>query len=112
MAAFYGDAMALPLVERRPGWVSFDAGGLLLALHAIPTEIAARITITTPPEPRSGNPLKLVFEATDVRATRGALEAAGAVMFEPRDEASCDGLDPEGNVFQIVRAMQRHRATP
>ncbi len=105
MAAFYRDGLGLrEIVEsRQEGWVEFAAGGSLLALHAIPSHIAASIEIKTPPEARAQTPIKLAFETEDVVAARAHLISRGAVMFEPRASGSCDGLDPEGNVFQIVR---------
>ena len=38
----------------------------------------------------------------DVAAARARLIAHGAVMHEPRPWGACDGVDPEGNVFQIT----------
>ena len=35
-------------------------------------------------------------------STRARLEAHGAIMDPPRDPRRCDGVDPEGNVFQIA----------
>ncbi len=104
MIAFYRDGLGLRLLPetRQDGWVEFDAGGVLLALHAIPAHIAATIDIATPPRAREDTPIKLVFEAADIATARTHLIAHGAVMFEPRTSGGCDGLDPEGNVFQVV----------
>jgi hypothetical protein len=90
---------------RQSDWVEFDAGGALLALHAIPAHIAETIEIATPPEARAKTPIKLVFETADLVAARVRLVSHGAVMFEPRASGGCDGLDPEGNVFQVVTKM-------
>ena len=105
MTAFYRDGVGLRLIPeaRQEGWVEFEAGGCRLALHAIPTEIGKDIEITSPPRPRVNTPIKLVFETPDLEAARAHLLSHGAVMHEPGKYA-CDGLDPEGNVFQIVRA--------
>jgi catechol 2,3-dioxygenase-like lactoylglutathione lyase family enzyme len=104
MIAFYRDGLGLRFLEERSneGWAEFDAGGVLLALHAIPPEIARDLQITTPPKARESTPIKLVFASSDVVEARAHLAAHGAVMFEPRSWGACDGLDPEGNVFQIV----------
>ena len=104
MTAFYRDGIGLRVLPEaaQEGWVEFDAGGCLLALHAIPPAIAATIEITTPPQPRENTPIKLIFQTPDVAAARGHLIAHGATMFEVRARGWCDGLDPEGNVFQIV----------
>jgi len=106
MMAFYRDALGLtPLPDKSSeGWIEFDAGGVALALHAIPAHIAKDIEITNPPAAREGTPIKLVFEVPDIEVARIHLINHGAVMSEPSAWGSCDGADPEGNVFQIVRA--------
>jgi catechol 2,3-dioxygenase-like lactoylglutathione lyase family enzyme len=105
MTAFYRDGIGLELVAERSSdwWVEFQAGAAMLALHQVSPDIADCIEITTPPEPRSNTPIKLGFETADLEATRAHLIEHGAIMFEPRRWGTCDGLDPEGNVFQIVR---------
>src|SRR5262245_51792335 len=104
MVTFYRDGMGLALLERlSEGWAELDAGGVSLGLHAIPPPIAARIEITSPPAARSETAIKIIFETDDLVLMRAHLKNHGAVMFEPRGNR-CDGLDPEGNVFQIVQA--------
>lgn len=104
MLEFYEQALGLPLITApaSPGWVELDAGGIRLALHAIPPRIARGIEITTPPRARDESPMKLVFEVENLDEARRRLSSHGATMFEPRDWGACDGLDPEGNVFQLV----------
>jgi catechol 2,3-dioxygenase-like lactoylglutathione lyase family enzyme len=108
MTAFYRDGLGLRLIpeNRREDWVEFEAGGCLLALHAVPVEISKDIAIASPPEPRADTPMKLVFETPDLRVARSHLLSKGAVMHEPRSSSACDGLDPEGNVFQIVEVAR------
>ena len=105
MTAFYRDGLGLRVIPetRQEGWVELDAGGALIALHAIPAHIAETIEVKTPPEAREDTAIKLVFLTDDVAAARAHLAAHGAVMFDPRSWGSCDGLDPEGNVFQIAK---------
>ncbi len=104
MLAFYCNSLGLKLVERQDvsGWAELDAGEARLALHAIPNEIAKGITITSPPRPREENPIKLVFVVPDVEAERARLVSLGVRMSEVRPWGGCDGVDPEGNVFQIT----------
>jgi hypothetical protein len=73
----------------------------VLALHAIPAHIAGPDT----PAGRDDTYLKLCFHTDDLDAARAALLAAGVAMRDPHrwgDVAYCDGLDPDGNVFQIT----------
>jgi len=109
MTAFYRDGLGLRVLPEKAseGWVEFAAGDAALALHSIPSDIAKDIKITTPPEPRSNTAIKLVFEVLDLGPARAHLIAHGAVMHEPHRWNGCAGLDPEGNVFQIVEKKER-----
>jgi predicted enzyme related to lactoylglutathione lyase len=108
MLAFYRDAFGLAVIgdSRNPIWVELDAGGATVALHAIPAGYAADIVIASPPVAREETPLKLVFDVPDVAVAREQLSARGATMMAPSPWGSCDGLDPEGNVFQIAPARK------
>ena len=107
MGTFYRDGLGLtPMsAESSKGWLEFDAGGVALALHEIPAHIAKDIEITSPPTAREETPIKLVFEVPEIEVARVHLINHGAVMAEPSGWGSCDGVDPEGNVFQIVRVL-------
>jgi catechol 2,3-dioxygenase-like lactoylglutathione lyase family enzyme len=98
MTAFYRDGLGLAVHLCEGDWVELDG----VALHAIPDAIAAGITIEDPPRAREDTPIKLVFAAHDLGAARAHLIAAGAQMGEIKPWGACDGVDPEGNVFQIV----------
>ncbi len=104
MTAFYAETLGLRRMPDRaqPGWEELDAGGVSLALHAVPAEIATRIAIEEPAVPRGETPIKLVFRVANLEAERGRLVAAGVRMGEVRAWGGCDGIDPEGNVFQLV----------
>lgn len=101
MQAFYQGTLGLAVLTAEPGWVRLDAGGVVLALHAI---TPARTRPDPPPE-RAAAVTKLCFRVDDVDAAREALVAAGVKMRTVNrigDLAFCDGIDPEGNVFQIT----------
>lgn len=101
MTAFYRDTLGFTVTSGSAGWIEFDAGPVSLALHAIPAALAAGIVIDTPPRVREAAPVKLSFAVADVAAERARLSAAGVVMREARSWG-CDGVDPEGNVFQLI----------
>ena len=103
LVAFYRDGFGLRVVTDTPTWVELDAGGASIGVHAIPKEIADGIVIASPPERRAETPIKLVFEATDLEAAIADLTRRGALMDAPNAWGGCDGIDPEGNVFQIAR---------
>jgi catechol 2,3-dioxygenase-like lactoylglutathione lyase family enzyme len=104
MTAFYRDVMQFAVVRELEDWVELDAGDFQIALHAIPSVIAANVAIATPPEPRSGTPIKLLFESTDLGALRARLGALGLELASRRRDGvsppdHVDGFDVEGNVF-------------
>lgn len=106
MAHFYGEVLGLEPVagSRTDSWAEFNAGAATLGLHAIPPEIASQFEITSPPQLREEYPVKLIFAAQDIDAEQARLEALGVTMMR-RPWDACDGVDPEGNIFQICQAV-------
>jgi catechol 2,3-dioxygenase-like lactoylglutathione lyase family enzyme len=105
MRDFYSRTLGLEpiLGTEEKGWVELQAGACRVALHAIPAHIADSISISDPPRPREETPFKLAFAVGDVDTERSRLMALGVTMFDTKAWGSCDGIDPEGNVFQITR---------
>jgi len=98
---FYRDLLGLRVISEEPGWVRLGGGGAVLALHAIPHRSAA----SAPAAPRVSSPHKLCFHSDDVDSERARLIAAGVAMRDVHrysEVTFCDGVDPEGNVFQIT----------
>ncbi len=102
MTAFYSAALRLQPIEetRLDNWVEFDTGSARFSLHAIPVDIASGIEISSPPQPREKNPIKLFFGVDDVATERKRLEVMGVVIIE-RPWGAIECVDPEGNIFQI-----------
>jgi catechol 2,3-dioxygenase-like lactoylglutathione lyase family enzyme len=101
MQAFYQGVLGLPAITAEPGWVRLDAGGVVLALHAIKPGPRQP---ESPPE-RVDSSIKLCFHVDDIDGARAGLVAAGVKVREVHrygEVAFCDGIDPEGNVFQIT----------
>lgn len=96
---FYRDLLGLRVISEEPGWVRLGGGGAVLALHAIPHRSAASAPA------RVSSPHKLCFHSDDVDSERARLIAAGVAMRDVHrysEVTFCDGVDPEGNVFQIT----------
>lgn len=101
MQAFYQGTLGLSVITAEPGWVRLDAGGVVLGLHAIPPGPKR----PEPPPERVDACIKLCFHVDDIEATRAALVGAGVHMRKLNrygELAFCDGIDPEGNIFQIT----------
>ena len=101
MLAFYAQ-LGLVVIDgdAADGFVRLrdPAGGAVLALHF--TKV-----IGPPTGPRIDTALKPCFQVDDVDAARAALTTSGAAMREIHrwnGIAFCDGVDPEGNIFQVT----------
>jgi catechol 2,3-dioxygenase-like lactoylglutathione lyase family enzyme len=112
MQAFY-EGLGLRVVDgdAASGFVRLadPAGGAILALHF--TKVIGPAIGTGRP-PRVDTAIKLCFDVDDADRERTALVARGVTMrdlhrFE--DIAFCDGIDPEGNIFQITTRSQAAR---
>jgi catechol 2,3-dioxygenase-like lactoylglutathione lyase family enzyme len=102
MTAFYRDVLGLRPVEetRLPDWVEFHGDGAAFSLHAIPPDVAAGITIDSPPRPREQGSTKLTFTVADVEATLASIAATGLPL-QRRPWGGIEAVDPEGNVFAL-----------
>jgi predicted enzyme related to lactoylglutathione lyase len=101
MREFYATLLRAEPVNTQwtDSWAYFDAG---FALHAVGGE-----HLSSPSDAREKSPVKLIFTVEDVQAERARLEAMGVTMLArtwQQPGESCDGVDPEGNIFQIVAA--------
>ena len=78
-----------------------------MIVHAIPAEIAATITLASPPLRREESALKPFFPVASLAAARSAAAGLGGLVDPPEREwtagtsRACDGHDPEGNVIQL-----------
>ena len=104
LAAFYRDVLGLAELESSAGWCVLDAGGVKLALHGIPVEIAG--VVSDPPAKREESYFKPTFVVDDLDAVLAKLAAHGVAMSTPKTfgpRTFSDGIDPDGNVFQVAK---------
>jgi predicted enzyme related to lactoylglutathione lyase len=94
LAAFYSSIFDLERLEQEgTGWVELDAGECSIAFHHVNEHAPVR-----------DGWIKLVFGSADVTAEKARLESLGINMSEITTFNGidlCDGLDPDGNRFQI-----------
>src|SRR5512140_761836 len=98
MREFYKRMLGTPPVnnESTDTWALFDVGGARFALHAIPSEYARKIQISSPPKARETDPVKLIFAVDNVPAERNRLEAMGITILErpwQKPTEACEGVD-------------------
>ncbi len=100
MVNFYREKLGLVVISgERTGFVILDGGACQLALHHLP--VGEKVI---KPPPREDSYLKLVFYSKTVEADVAELKNRDVQMREIVRFGSitmCDGIDPEGNVFQI-----------
>lgn len=107
LASFYQSALALAVAERARTFVVLHGQGFEVAIVAMPEAVAAAIELRSPPVPLEDTPIKASFLVPSIEARRGAVTGAGGTLKPPeaawawRGQVHLDGVDPEGNVFQL-----------
>ncbi|HEY1398396.1 VOC family protein [Roseateles sp.] len=107
LAGFYAQVLSMPVAHKASDHVVLETASFELVIHAIPESIAAAIRIADPPEVREETPIKLMFPVASIDEVRArAVSLGGRVWSREKEwEAAgiriCDGVDPEGNVFQV-----------
>lgn len=114
LASFYAGAFGLARRNTADdGYVEMvEDDRTVVALHALPPDIAAQIDVTTPPRWREDSALKMCFAAADLDARRDAVLEHGGQAKDPWDWEGtrfCECTDPEGNVLQIFTPSGRRR---
>jgi predicted enzyme related to lactoylglutathione lyase len=107
LVEFYCSLVGIAPRAIEKGFAVLGSESPQLVIVPIPRRIADTIDIATPPTPREGTPLKLVFAVDNMaHARERAAMLGGAVNSVEREwdfegAQVCDGHDPEGNVFQL-----------
>jgi predicted enzyme related to lactoylglutathione lyase len=111
MRAFYEAAFRMATVDEADDFCVLESESLSLSLVAVPDHIAGTIVISDPPARREEAPVKLGFPVESIVAVRAVAPALGGLVDpEPaewtfRRAVHCDGVDPEGNVIQLVQPV-------
>jgi len=107
LVRFYAGVCGLPVVDAGPDHALLQSESCQLVLHALPEAIAAEIEITTPPQRREEQAIKLCFAVRSIAAARAQAPGLGGQIDGSEREwmfqgcRVCDGQDPEGNVIQL-----------
>ncbi|MGU8078886.1 VOC family protein [Burkholderia pyrrocinia] len=108
LKAFYQRYFDLPVIEEIDGeWVVLDAGAIELALHRAGP--AFRQAASSVQANADASTMKLVFSIdADIDAHRDRLARDGVTVrdlkrYDGFAYRMYDGLDPEGNVFQVMQ---------
>src|SRR5262245_3565120 len=107
LASFYEHVAGLTPREVDEEYVLLETPFFQLVILQIPERIAANITIEKPPRKRENTPIKLFLNVTSIENARQTAKALGGELNGAEMEwkfhgvKRCDGIDPEGNVFQL-----------
>jgi len=107
LAGFYEHVCGLTQREADDEYVLLEAPSFQLIILQIPERIAANITIEKPPRKRENTPIKLFLNVSSIESARQTAKALGGELNGREKEwkfhgvRRCDGIDPEGNVFQL-----------
>ena len=112
LARFYEHIAGLTQREADEEYVLLEVPFFQLVILQIPEDIAANITIDKPPRKRESTPIKLLLNVTNIADARRAAIAFGGELNGAEKEwkfhgvKRCDGIDPEGNVFQVQETSE------
>jgi predicted enzyme related to lactoylglutathione lyase len=107
VSQFYSELADLPVVQQEPDYVLLESPNFQLSVVAIAPAIAAKITISSPPERRENTAIKLCLSVQSLIAAREVAVRLGGKLNGPEREWEfqgnmvCDAHDPEGNVLQV-----------
>ncbi len=105
VADFYCAVAGMARLQATPELIVLESADIQLLVHRIPPPFAEGIVITSPPQRREDTALKFFFSVPSLAAARLAARAAGGEVFAENWQGPgftvCNGMDPEGNVFQV-----------
>lgn len=110
VATFYAAVTGLEQLDRvEEGFYLLGQRQFRFYIVLIPGSLANGITLDKPPKVREETPIKLVFSIDDIERARRVAPNHGGIVDPPEREwefggaRRCDGIDPEGNVFQLAQ---------
>ena len=110
VSAFYEQCLGFDTVEGGDRYRVLAAEEWTLSLVRA-EELWATIEISAPARRRTEVPIKLGFAVRSIEEIRAGAEALGGRIDPPdtawdfRDVRHCDGVDPEGNVIQLLEPL-------
>jgi predicted enzyme related to lactoylglutathione lyase len=111
MQSFYRACFGMNAADCADDYCVLESGSLTLSLVKTPDRIAATIALTEPPLRRQHVPIKLAFAVDSIETVRPLFVELGGLVDPPetqwtfRGGIHCDGVDPEGNVVQLLQVI-------
>lgn len=105
LARFYESFLGMARTHATPDLVVLRSPDIQLTLHAIPSAIAAAITLSDPPAHRDNVALKFFFTIPSIAQAHTLAPSLGGDVLPGRWQGpgftACNAVDPEGNIFQV-----------
>jgi catechol 2,3-dioxygenase-like lactoylglutathione lyase family enzyme len=107
LADFYTRTIGMVAVEDGDDFVVLESSSTQLVIRNLPPDMAAKVTVDTPPVARTNAAIKPSFVVKSLRLACEAAIAAGGnaksvdTLVSFLDHNVIDGCDPEGNVIQF-----------
>lgn len=110
LSRFYEELLSLRILTADGERVVAGNDDVQLVFHAIPAQIAAQITISSPPEPRAEQALKPFFTVASLAVAEQQAPEFGGFLFGPTWEGPGfvvrQACDPEGNIIQLRQSAE------
>lgn len=113
MRCFYQQCFGLKAAETTEDYCVLESDAWTLSLVVMPDETAAAINVAVPPRRRGEVPVKLAFDVPSIEGLRAIVTGLGGQVdssttaWDFRGVRHCDGVDPEGNVIQLLAPLAR-----
>lgn len=105
IAQFYESVAQMTRLYEKDELIVLQSIDIQLLVHKTPAEIAAGITITSPPSRRENAALKFFFTVPSLTEAKSIATDLGGEIFNENWKGPgfivCNAMDPEGNVFQV-----------
>ncbi len=107
LARFYAAVADLEVMHEVDDHIVLESEVVEVVIVALPAAVAQRIVIKSPPDKREATAFKIAFAVASLAEAREAARANEGEVYPAGKEWSfqglrvCDGVDPEGNVFQL-----------
>jgi hypothetical protein len=101
------------MVDHGAGYRVLESDTWTLSLVQMAPDVATTIDISVPARRRTEVPVKLAFPVASIDEVRVSAGALGGLVDPPDTQWAfegfrrCDGVDPEGNVIQLLGAGPR-----
>lgn len=105
LTAFYRELLGARQLHADAEYAVLQSADIQIVVHAIPAHIADSVQISTPPEIREQTAIKLFFTVPDITAANEVISRHGGIVqtqsWRGTGFVAFNGVDPEGNVFQL-----------